>query len=315
MPDARKASGVSPSASLGDDAEHHEQARDADRAEQDREQRRLAEAARDARPRRALEPRGCERARSAAAHRARRRAGGAARPGLTARRSRPRASRHAPRRARASRMPRTTPRARGPPPRAIVDATIATPTQQQCRAQQARGRDVGALHGGMMLARRRRCRSRRSGAPAHAARRVDDHPARALRQHGLERLAEQRRAGPARRQRHHQRPALGSRAPPRRSAGPPRPAAPSPSARSRAGRPAPAPSRSATPRSASCSGSIASIGEFGGTVIVTSTWMPRRRRAASLHRGRHRLGREVARPRTRPAPTRTRPRARPPAWA
>ena len=32
---------------------------------------------------------------------------------------------------------------------------------------------------------------------------------------------------------------------------------------------------------ASCSGMAASIGEFGGTVIVTSTWMPRRRRAAS----------------------------------
>jgi hypothetical protein len=26
----------------------------------------------------------------------------------------------------------------------------------------------------------------------------------------------------------------------------------------------------------------ASMGEFGGTVMVTSTWMPRRRRAASL---------------------------------
>ena len=32
---------------------------------------------------------------------------------------------------------------------------------------------------------------------------------------------------------------------------------------------------------ASCSGIAASIGEFGGTEIVTSTWMPRRRRAAS----------------------------------
>ena len=31
---------------------------------------------------------------------------------------------------------------------------------------------------------------------------------------------------------------------------------------------------------ASCSGSTASIGELGGTVIVTSTWMPRRRWAA-----------------------------------
>ena len=98
-------------------------------------------------------------------------------------------------------------------------------------------------------------------------------------QHRLQRLAEQRHPGPARRERHDDRPRVdllrllddpasglarahllpvaGDAAPPRTRAESIKEAA-----------------------LASWSGIEASIGELGGTVIVTSTWMPLRRRAA-----------------------------------
>ena len=109
---------------------------------------------------------------------------------------------------------------------------------------------------------------------------VDDDARGTLGQHGLKRTPEERRAGAAWGQRHDDRASadvlgLLDHAPPglagltfsqwpvtRR---PPRTRA-----------------ESITDDAfASCSGIEASIGEFVGTVIVTSTWMPRRRRAAS----------------------------------
>ena len=107
-------------------------------------------------------------------------------------------------------------------------------------------------------------------------------------------LPEQRPARPPRRQRHHDRARRRSRAPPPRSGAPPGPGAPSPSARSRAARRARARSRSARPRAPPPRASRRRSASSRGTVIVTSTWMPRRRRAARLRRGGHRLGRVAA---------------------
>ena len=104
-------------------------------------------------------------------------------------------------------------------------------------------------------------------------RRVDDHPAGALAEHDLERLAQHLAGGPAGRHRHHDRVRAGRRSPRARSGGRPRPGAPSRRGpRTRWPRPAHWRAASITACAvASASGSGASMSRCCGTVIVTIT--------------------------------------------
>ena len=157
-------------------------------------------------------------------------------------------------------------------------AASAGPPSPRRRARAARS--AGASRRGRRVARAIVVRLRPFGGAFDASRGVDDHAAGPLGQHGLERLAEQRLPGAPRRQRHHHRaradlarllddPPAGlarrtfSQWPVTRR--PPRTRAESMIDAARA----------------SCSGICGVDRRVGGTVIVTSTWMPRRRRAAS----------------------------------
>ena len=186
------------------------------------------------------------------------------------------------RRSAASIAPSTTPSASGPPPRASDRPTIARPSATIKRAEHARGRREGRVARPYRIrAPELRRSTRRVAAAVDPARGVDDHPAGPLAQHGLERLAEQRPAGTPRRQRHHQGASMDLARllddPPAGLAG----AHLLPVARSRGARRARVPSRSARRRAPPARASRRRWASSVGTVIVTSTWMPRRRRAAS----------------------------------
>ena len=101
-------------------------------------------------------------------------------------------------------------------------------------------------------------------------------------QHRLEGLPEQAGPGPPRRQRHDDRPRLDLARLLRRCAARARRRAPSPSGRSPAARRSPAPSRSPPGRAPPAPAGARRSAALAGTVIVTSTWIPRRRGAASF---------------------------------
>src|SRR4051794_5400222 len=95
--------------------------------------------------------------------------------------------------------PNTTPTASGPPPALSARTIIATPSRsiasERIRvAVRCTPRMLGAAAG----ARERGPRRRSRGAVGGMAVGVDDHAAGALREDGLDRLAEQRAAGPGR---------------------------------------------------------------------------------------------------------------------
>ena len=285
-PASRNTTGVRPERVARHDAQR-EVDRRADRAERDREQRGLAQAARDPclGPPRAARSAGTASLQPARARWPRAplavRAGHAPRLHAAARasQSRPRRSARASRRA-----PRPAP-AR-PPPRARVDghhrhARRAAGAGAERRAWRRAGRR-GATRTHRMAAHGRRLRSSQAAAPGRLrAGGVDDHPAGALGQHRLEGRPKSdvpvrrggsditTRAGPDLARLLHDPPPGLARADLLPVAGHAPPAA-HPRGVDRA--PAPAPPARA---------SRASIGALAGTVIVTSTWMPRRRRAAS----------------------------------
>ena len=169
------------------------------------------------------------------------------------------------------RRPAPAARRRG---RAVL-TTIATPTTHEERAEHPRGGEVGPVHGSnpmlgyasafLEIAEESMItRQGRSASTVSSVRPKVDEPAR------------------SRRQRHHHRGRLDLACASRTIR---RPASPGAHLLEVPGHAPPAAHRAesiAACAFASASGIDASIGALAGTVIVTSTWMPRRRRAASF---------------------------------